>query len=499
VTPAPSAAASRRTRSENLERVRAALGSRDPARIDAEPLELFLEITTHCDLRCPRCPRETDEEILSGRTVAHLDAGRLDRLEGAMLAAFALHACGLGEPVLHRGLPEIARKAREAGHALAIRTNGVRLGPERAAALADAGVGEIHVSIDGGTPASFARDRAPADPERVHSNLAALVALGRVPVVVHTVVSEETLSELPSLVDALSLADVKRLTAAPRVGGRAPSLDFAAARVRARERGIEFSVLEEPREGPGAREPAGPGLLGDLPATSRVDAPPAGGAVLRALCARPFGAAYVSAGGRVGPCENGLHALGSLAAGTVKDAFAGRAFEALRRKMLDGVVPPECRACVRLGRRATSAPGIAFEPIEPRLFELSAAGEPRVRRAAELSIEVSPILRKKGSRAVPVDAYVRLRADRARRVRVALEWRAGGEREWLSPPRLEEIPAYFGHDVHIDAEVPAALDGRGGGLFLRFLVEDAATGGVLVDETHPVRTREGTPPARPRS
>ncbi len=102
-----------------------------------------------------------------------------------------------------------------------------------------------------------------------------------------------------------------------------------------------------------------------------------------------------------------------------------------------------------------------------------------------LGVDVSPLVRKKGAATIPVDALVRLRASRPRRVRVGLEWRANGAREWLSPPRIEELPAGLVRDVHIDAPVPPALDGKTG-LALRFLVEDAATGRVLVDETHAV-------------
>lgn len=448
----------------------------------ASPSELFVEITTHCNLRCPHCPRESDEGILSGASVAHLKREHFPRVAEAMRAAAAVHTCGLGEPTLHHGLEELCRLARAAGHALAIRTNGVRLSPELAARLADAGAGAIHVSIDGGSPETFARLRPPADPARVLANLTHLVRSGRVGVVVHTLLTPETLRELPALVAELARIGVRTVSAAPRAGTSVAPEDLAPSRQRAAEAGIRFEFATAT---PGAAEPgaaAGPGLLGDLPATSRREAaneaPP-----VRALCMRPFTTAYVASDGRIGACENGLHRLGSIATQTVADAFSGRAFEELRRKMTDGVVPPECRSCVLAG--AAKPHPSASPPVEPRLFELSAFGEARVRATPELSVDVSPLVRKKGAATIPVDALVRLRASRPRRVRVGLEWRANGAREWLSPPRIEELPAGLVRDVHLDAPVPPALDGADG-LALRFLVEDAATGRVLVDETHAV-------------
>ena len=472
-------------RASNLAALRArwAGGAAADATPGVEPVELFVEISTHCNLRCPHCPRESDEGILSGRTIAHLKPAWFPRVSSAMRTAYAVHACGLGEPTLHHGLEELCRLAREAGHALAIRTNGVRLGADRARSLADAGLAEVHVSIDGGTPETFTRLRPPADPARVLSNLGALVATGRLGVVVHAMLTEETAAELPALLAELERAGVRRVTAAPRAGTTIAPDATRAASERAAASGIHFRVIDAPWTSVPV-EPAagaGPGMLGDLPATSRLplpdDEPP-----LRAMCARPFTTAYVAADGRIGTCENGLHRLGSLATQTVAEAFAGRAFEDLRARMRDGVVPPECRACVCAGRRVAPR-----EDVEPAIFELSAPGEARVRSLPDVSVEVSPIVRKPGAATVPVDVHVQQRAPRPRRVRVAMEWRAaaGGAREWLAPPRLEELPAGFARDVHIDAPVPAALDANGG-LAIRFLVEDAATGRVLVDETHAV-------------
>src|SRR5262249_7564138 len=209
----------------------------------------------------------------------------------------------------------------------------------RVKALLESGVGEIVVSIDGATEETFQALRPPADLERVMANLARAAREGGRKIGVHAMVTRESAKELRALLERIADAGVRRLTACPRVeasvGAAVPSsapppapLDSNGVRDEAESRGVEFRWLRT--EPVGARllpsETAGPGLLGDLPATARIASPEPEGAPLRALCPRPFTSVYVRADGRVGTCAHGQHHLGDLATQSLDEIFAGPAF-----------------------------------------------------------------------------------------------------------------------------------------------------------------------------
>jgi MoaA/NifB/PqqE/SkfB family radical SAM enzyme len=486
------------SRADNFQRLIRELSS-NPRVISAMPFEVFLELTTHCNFYCQFCPREMDTDILSGRTVSHLKAKLFHRLEPAFENALAIHSCGLGEPVLNRALPQLTGLARQFGFALPIRTNGSLLTPERALNLIEAGIGEVVFSIDGASDETFQRLRPPGGLPLVLQHLSFLASQREDQLAVHTVVTFDNVAELPALVDLTADCGVRRMTAEAVIAHdfridspRLSRIDLEPMQQRASMRGVELSIRppSPPLQLQGG-DRGGPGLLGDARITTRASLPPPhpGAASLKAICPRPFTTAYVAADGRVGPCSHGLHRLGDLHEQPLSKIFAGAGFTELRQKMLDGIVPSECRACFASGRVDSDVHGCEFESITPLHIEANIG---KTAGAASRPMETGwtnfkQLTRRRGSSTIDVDMMVWLRNKRPIDVYASVEALGddGNALGNLLPPQAMELPPNYTARHQFQLSVPRQLfEVRR--LRLRFLIQNSESKTPVVDSVRTV-------------
>ncbi|MGE0444577.1 MAG: GTP 3',8-cyclase MoaA [Vicinamibacterales bacterium] len=131
-----------------------------PVRLDRHerPLRnLRLSVTDRCNLRCSYCMPEPEYVWLPREDILHFE--EIERIVDAFTAQGVekVRLTG-GEPLLRRGLPDLVARlaARPAITDLALTTNGVLLAAQ-AAALRDAGLHRITVSLDTLQPDRFER------------------------------------------------------------------------------------------------------------------------------------------------------------------------------------------------------------------------------------------------------------------------------------------------------------------------------------------------------
>lgn len=105
-----------------------------------------VELTNCCNARCVMCPRERtpamgymDDRTFDKVVERAVEYGRIDD--------FVL--CGLGEPLLHKGVVGFVRRARQAGLKPSIITNGSRLSRDLSEQLVEAGLRNINLSLGG--------------------------------------------------------------------------------------------------------------------------------------------------------------------------------------------------------------------------------------------------------------------------------------------------------------------------------------------------------------
>jgi pyrroloquinoline quinone biosynthesis protein E len=115
------------------------------------PLGLLAELTHRCPLGCPYC----SNPLALDKRSDELDAATWARVfrEAAALGVLQVHLSG-GEPAARRDLVEIVKAVRDAGLYSNLITSAVGLTPQNLAALSDAGLDHVQISIQDSDEAS---------------------------------------------------------------------------------------------------------------------------------------------------------------------------------------------------------------------------------------------------------------------------------------------------------------------------------------------------------
>lgn len=168
-----------------------------------KPLGLLAELTHRCPLGCPYCSNplalEPREDELDTATWA-----RIFR-EAALLGVLQVHLSG-GEPGARRDIVEITAAARDAGLYTNLITSAVGVTSKTLAALADAGLDHVQISIQD-SEAKSADYIAGYDGAYARKlSLAAEVVRLQMPLTVNAVIHRANIEHISELVDlALSL------------------------------------------------------------------------------------------------------------------------------------------------------------------------------------------------------------------------------------------------------------------------------------------------------
>jgi cyclic pyranopterin phosphate synthase len=178
----------------------------------SQPAEMYALVGGVCDVRCVFC-----HERSGPKDDFPVREQYLDSLGGPFLTPEALRAALAegaperllfegGEPLLHPGLPELIRAARESGvGSIGVVTNGVRLSrPGALDALVSAGLDEVAFSIHGGC--AEVHDGLTLSPGSFDKLLAALEqSLSRgLRVKTHTVLNAKNAADVPKLLKLLA-------------------------------------------------------------------------------------------------------------------------------------------------------------------------------------------------------------------------------------------------------------------------------------------------------
>lgn len=138
------------------------------------PRRVIVEPTNACNLSCSYCGNKSMDRGLTmlpmpmyRNLIAEMETLGIDRL--------TLHT--IGEPTLHKRLPEMIALARGAGIQVSLSTNGTRLTPEYVAELVAAGPDIINLSIDAADPDKVRALRPGLDPDAFFEGMKELKAV----------------------------------------------------------------------------------------------------------------------------------------------------------------------------------------------------------------------------------------------------------------------------------------------------------------------------------
>ena len=321
-----------------------------------------LEVTGSCNLSCQMClvayrPRLGRSARLSVATVRQI----LDDLPSVRRVTLQ----GLGEPLLAADLEAIIDEVVQRGIEVGFNTNGTLLTAGRSAGLVAAGVGWIHVSVDGAVDETFSAIRVGAHLDTVITNLRGLVAARTAAgtskpwIQLNTVVMRANRHELASLVRLAADVGVDRVWV-QNLSHDFSDVDADPGFVTIR-RWTERQQLT-PDEVAAAIESASL-LAAQLGVDLRLPGDGDGDATLgrparrvgEPGCDWPWRSAYVNHDGTVQACcmlmgrDRGV--MGTLDEAPISVHWRGTRYTELRTALLADDPPPMCRGCSQYHRR----------------------------------------------------------------------------------------------------------------------------------------------------
>lgn len=133
------------------------------------PLHLDIEVTSHCNLKCPFCATtysQFEDGFMKWSTAKKIidEAGK----EGLFACKFNFR----GEPLLHKEIGKFIKYAKEAGIIdVYFNTNAVLLNDEKALMLIDSGLDRLTISFEGFSKEIYEKSRVGAKFEQVVKNV----------------------------------------------------------------------------------------------------------------------------------------------------------------------------------------------------------------------------------------------------------------------------------------------------------------------------------------
>src|SRR5258708_3424242 len=180
---------------------------------DRQPVCLYLETTTRCNLLCTTCPRTYEELEPPADMSWELFTSIVDQVPGLQRAV--LH--GVGEPMLVKNLPRMVRYLKDRGTYVLFNTNGTVLNERNPRSLITAGLDELRVSLDAANEKSYIAVRGKNYFKRILKNVKAFRALqeregkDRPRVSVWLTGLKETIAELPEFVRVAASIGVREV------------------------------------------------------------------------------------------------------------------------------------------------------------------------------------------------------------------------------------------------------------------------------------------------
>jgi len=322
---------------------------RDACRL---PSVLYVEPTNRCNSLCTECPRTFGINTESPRdlTLSEFDA-IISQVPD--LKRVVLH--GLGEPLMNPHAPLMVARLRARNVAVTFNSNAILLNPRRGAALIEAGLPELRVSIDGATQQTYRMMRGVDKLAQVRENLAAFAALKAThrvtlpKVSLWLVATRQTIEELPALVEmapALGAAEVYVQRLVYFGVGTAREELAIFGRARAREQEILAHSEERCRD-------LGIAFAASGAANPRISVAQAGGERPWQTCQRPYSLTYITANGNVLSCcfvpftgrRYAETILGNVFEQSLAEIWHGARYQAFRARFESAEPPDWCAGC----------------------------------------------------------------------------------------------------------------------------------------------------------
>lgn len=175
------------------------------------PMAVLAELTHRCPLQCPYCSNPVELEASSKELTTEEWIRIIDEL--AEIGVLQIHFSG-GEPTVRKDLVQLVKRASEVGLYSNLITSAVMLTREKLAALADAGLNHVQISVQGSEPVMANRVGGFRNGHAKKLEVARWVREMDIPLTVNAVMHRQNLPQLPQIIDLAVSLDAARLEVA---------------------------------------------------------------------------------------------------------------------------------------------------------------------------------------------------------------------------------------------------------------------------------------------
>ncbi len=327
------------------------LETRDsPPALAQYPVELYLEVTNRCNLKCRTCPQ------YFGMPEAFFDMSmdQVRQITDQMPRIDRVVMHGIGESLLNPILPDAVAHLKGRGSYVLMNSNGTTLKPRRSEAVIRAGIDEIRISIDAATSETYRHVRGSKSFDQILRNIEWVtqikLQLGmRTPRLSLWMTGlRSTIAELPRLVRlaariGIDDVHVQRLVTSER----------GLARDEESLYGVSGSSLGPVLDAEAVAKQLGIRLHGSGNLGARASLRPADERASWRGCRRPWTLMYITANGNVLPCcispftgtPYDSLIVGNVFRDRLADIWRGARYRAWRAAMWSDTPPEACRGC----------------------------------------------------------------------------------------------------------------------------------------------------------
>ncbi len=277
------------------------------------PSRIWIELTDHCNLKCPLCPNQSLPKGKKGYISPELFKKIIDQISRQVYDLNLFHR---GEPLLHPHLIELINYAQGRGVPCRIHTNATILSGSLSKQILTTDLEVLSFSFDGTNAATYEKNRYPAKFEATLGNIKDFLAL-----------KKESQKRKP--VTVLQMMGVEENHPGPELKKLVSSL---------KSLGLNRVVFRQPHNWGGA-----------IPFSS-------GSSTIRKkalfACTFPWYALVIYWDGRVGPCPQDFFSrmiIGDTGKQTIQEIWNGPQMQKFRSKIRDREYPglEPCRECDR--------------------------------------------------------------------------------------------------------------------------------------------------------
>jgi MoaA/NifB/PqqE/SkfB family radical SAM enzyme len=312
------------------------LQKRRAKRLYHPPLYAQVEVTKGCNLQCQVCGL-SHYRVNAG----HIRLPDFERVLGQLQGVQEVMLQGLGEPLLNPDFVDIVRAVKAHGLRASTSTNGTLLTPEIGAALIDAGLDLMSVSIDGTTPETYELIRRGARFEPVVANVQRVAELKQErgadnpKLNIGYILTNHNYHQLPDLVRMADEIGVEEINVWYLQGGETYG-DIGDLSLEGMDEVELGRVYAETRRLAGSK-----GIKLTLPPLERVYNAP--------ICTWPWWGTYVTWDGYVTPCcilcYPKIHNFGNLYQADMSEIWNGPAYQKFRAQLKSDKPSSLCAGC----------------------------------------------------------------------------------------------------------------------------------------------------------